>query len=82
MKVNKALLIVVFLVTLFLGFLLGLYIRGLQSDERVIDLNPFAKSCQYWGKTYKSGESFPAGDGCNSCGCTDGRVGCTLMACE
>lgn len=39
-------------------------------------------TCQYEGKSYKSGESFPATDGCNSCGCNDGQVACTLMACE
>ena len=81
MKVNKALLIVVILVTLLLGILLGYYIRGSQSGGP-IDLNPIAKSCQYGGKTYKSGEGFTADDGCNSCTCIDGNVGCTLMACE
>src|SRR5262245_42577062 len=27
------------------------------------------KSCDYLGQTYADGESFPAGDGCNTCGC-------------
>ncbi|GEM_PF-537613 len=34
------------------------------------------------GKTYKAGDSFPAGDGCNTCGCRkDGSVVCTQIAC-
>lgn len=40
-------------------------------------------TCSYGGKTYHPGDSFPAGDGCNTCGCdSDGSVGCTLMWCE
>jgi len=31
---------------------------------------------------YPEGQSFPAGDGCNTCTCMEnGSVGCTLMAC-
>jgi hypothetical protein len=40
-----------------------------------------AQSCGYGGKTYVSGATFPSSDGCNSCGCTDGSVGCTTRAC-
>lgn len=79
---NKAFLIAVILATLLIGFFLGFYIRDLQSRGGSIDLNPIAKSCQYGGKTYKSGEGFPSEDGCNSCSCEDGKVSCTLMACE
>lgn len=38
--------------------------------------------CSYNGKTYKIGDSFQSTDGCNSCGCSDNGVVCTLMACE
>jgi hypothetical protein len=39
-------------------------------------------SCDYDGKTYAVGESFPSSDGCNSCSCTeDGTVVCTLRLC-
>ncbi|MBI4701265.1 MAG: hypothetical protein HY744_08920 [Deltaproteobacteria bacterium] len=39
--------------------------------------------CEYQGQFYAPGESFPAGDGCNNCGCgEDGMVACTAMACE
>lgn len=38
--------------------------------------------CEYNGETYDVGESFPAGDGCNTCSCQeDGTVGCTLIGC-
>lgn len=38
--------------------------------------------CTYDGMTYEPGDSFPATDGCNSCGCQeDGTVVCTLIAC-
>ncbi|HKO90587.1 MAG TPA: hypothetical protein VJU61_05520 [Polyangiaceae bacterium] len=40
-------------------------------------------SCSLDGVTYASGVSgIPAGDGCNSCSCEDGELGCTLMECE
>ncbi|MBR57523.1 MAG: hypothetical protein CMH54_05615 [Myxococcales bacterium] len=39
-------------------------------------------TCEHAGNTYNAGDSFPAGDDCNSCSCTDsGEVACTLMAC-
>jgi hypothetical protein len=38
--------------------------------------------CTYEGRTYRPGDSFPASDGCNSCGCdSSGQVACTLLAC-
>ena len=38
--------------------------------------------CDYGGKHYEAGDSFPDVDGCNSCGCqADGKVICTLKAC-
>ena len=40
-------------------------------------------TCTYNGQTYAPGDSFPAADGCNSCGCNeDGRVACTLIGCD
>lgn len=81
MKINKILVLVGFMVVFLLGILLGIKINNGQDEENPINLNPFPKSCQYNGKTYKSGEGFPAEDGCNSCSCDDGKIGCTLMAC-
>ena len=38
--------------------------------------------CEYNGKTYEVGKSFPSSDGCNTCSCDpSGQVACTLMAC-
>ena len=38
--------------------------------------------CMYHGKSYKTGESFPSMDKCNTCSCgDDGSIICTEMAC-
>ncbi len=38
--------------------------------------------CEYNGETYDVGETFPAGDGCNTCTCMEGgEVACTEIAC-
>lgn len=38
--------------------------------------------CKYDGEEYLAGDSFPAGDGCNTCTCTEGgRVACTEIYC-
>lgn len=38
--------------------------------------------CGYQGKIFKSGESFPKGDKCNTCICSiTGEVRCTEMSC-
>jgi pacifastin inhibitor LCMII/VWC domain-containing protein len=38
--------------------------------------------CDYDGKRYAVGESFPSTDGCNTCQCSaTGSVGCTKKAC-
>lgn len=42
-------------------------------------------SCAYMGRAYDLGETFPAGDGCNSCTCSAvaglPEVSCTELAC-
>lgn len=37
--------------------------------------------CTYNGKSYPTGKSFPASDGCNTCSCQSGQPLCTLLAC-
>lgn len=38
--------------------------------------------CEYNGDFYRPGDTFPDGDGCNSCSCTDdGEVACTMISC-
>ena len=39
--------------------------------------------CEHGGTVYFPGDSFPAGDGCNTCTCNgDGRIYCTEIACQ
>ena len=38
-------------------------------------------SCTLNGVTYDDGDSVPSLDGCNSCGCVDGQIACTLVDC-
>ncbi len=42
---------------------------------------PPTGDCTYGGKTYPNDTSFPAGDGCNICVCTDGQSVCTYHSC-
>jgi hypothetical protein len=81
-KTNKTAIVIAFVIVFLLGIFLGINIERAQNGEGWIDLNPIPHSCRYNGKTYKSGESFPAKDGCNICTCDDGKIACTLMACE
>jgi len=74
MFANKTWVFIWIIAALLLGLVLGVFFPR--------DLNPLSQSCQYGGKTYRSGERFPADDGCNSCSCGNGRVACTLMACD
>lgn len=49
-----------------------------------ICINGFCKTpltCQYNGAEYAHGASFPAGDGCNTCSCNNGAVGCSKIGC-
>ena len=38
-------------------------------------------TCGYEGHVYQIGDTFPSGDGCNSCSCTAMGVACTELAC-
>ncbi len=83
-NLNKIFLIVAFLLVFLLGIFFGLNIKNKQDDKTPINPEPSSgsASCEYNGKSYQSGEGFPSADGCNSCSCEDGKVVCTLMACE
>ncbi len=39
------------------------------------------RGCTVGGVDYPSGSSFPSEDGCNTCFCDNGQVGCTLILC-
>jgi hypothetical protein len=83
---SRILLIVGFVTVFLLGIFIGI---NLQSSSRgQVPQNPDnppitgTASCVYNGKTYAHGASFKDVDGCNSCGCNNGEVACTLMACS
>jgi hypothetical protein len=46
------------------------------------DCSSNAGSCEAAGQTFPNGSDVPSGDSCNSCGCNDGSVTCTLALCE
>ncbi len=49
----------------------------------VFDPWEWPATCSYEGKVYLAGKSFPAKDGCNTCGCSqDGKIACTLLVCN
>ncbi len=40
------------------------------------------RACRWDGRIYDVGDTFPAGDGCNTCHCMEGgEVACTEIAC-
>jgi hypothetical protein len=43
---------------------------------------PVGQSCEVAGQTFPDGGAVPSGDSCNTCGCNDGGVICTLALCE
>lgn len=56
---------------LLLGFVL---LAGCSDDG--------AGTCAFNGATFVAGETFPSGDGCNSCTCTGSGVECTNASCS
>lgn len=77
-----------FLVLFFLGLLvcagiIGAYfLLSSEDEEPEPEPTPIAQACDFEGVTYEDGETFDAGDGCNSCICEDGVANCTVEACE
>jgi len=37
--------------------------------------------CMYHGQIFHPGDTFPAGDNCNGCSCSNGQAMCTACAC-
>ncbi len=72
----------ILVVTFLLGFVFGAKFEDISKYVIGPGNNILDSSCNYNGQKYKSGDSFMAEDGCNSCGCEGGQVACTLMACE
>ncbi len=46
------------------------------------DCDEGGSTCEVAGQTFPDGSAVPSGDSCNSCGCNDGSVACTEVACE
>ena len=56
--------------------------KGNQKWERVSQIPTQNMRDALLALTYVQGDTFPAGDGCNTCTCGfDGTVGCTKIAC-
>lgn len=76
--------IFIIILTLIIGFGLGIFAYKYFNEQQLSVQNLpkiVTGTCNYEGKTYKVGNSFPASDGCNSCSCENGNVICTEMAC-
>jgi hypothetical protein len=76
------------LLTLIATLGCGRAVRGNDSDDTGGESggsgsgsDPTSKSCELDGKTYPDGASVPSSDGCNTCFCSDGDIGCTAVAC-
>lgn len=82
MKLNKVLVFILLISIFLFGLLLVLSLNKQQGNRIPNNSIIYNKSCDYNGNTYKSGEGFKDIDGCNSCSCDNGKIACTLMACE
>lgn len=82
MNKNVILVILTLFIVFIFGFILGYYLKSLQGGNGPINILPSSKVCHYNGHTYEPGMSFLDKDGCNTCGCENGLVACTLMVCE
>ena len=56
--------------------------RSTPACRRIPDCVDDGGSCEAAGQTFPNGSAVPSGDSCNSCGCNDGSVLCTAVACE
>ncbi len=46
------------------------------------DCTAEGQACEAAGQVFPDGSAVPSGDSCNTCGCNDGSVICTLALCE
>lgn len=84
---KKLILAIVTLLVIATGLLLALlyffFIKSEDTDESSPESAPIQTAqCTYEGKTYNPGDTFPAKDGCNTCGCGDGGgIICGIKQC-
>jgi predicted nucleic acid-binding Zn-ribbon protein len=68
--------------TLLIAMVLGSFAAAGCSDDKPAETEKLTpKACTEGGNTHASGSSWTCSDGCNSCGCADGVVSQTSMAC-
>ena len=79
---KKLVVMILFILIFVVGIVFGMSLTNMKDNNQPLDIPLLTKRCEYGGKTYASGDSFPDEDGCNSCSCEDGQIACTLMACE
>ena len=60
----------------------NIYIYYYSGASKTFTDIPKSDSCEYDGKTYNEGDSFDATDGCNTCTCSEGQIGCTKIGCN
>lgn len=77
-KRGPILLILAMFVVLMVTFWGLIYLAGKNLAKEMA----LANGCYYEGAFRADGESFPASDRCNTCGCSKGKVNCTLIFCE
>ena len=73
---KKSLVVLLVIVSILIVGIIAYLVK--HRDVASIPLN----GCEYNGRIYKEGESFKDIDGCNTCGCSNRQVACTLMYCE
>lgn len=89
-KIKTFYFVFIILATFVVGILVASYVKP-NTYLPLPDPNPFPQispgqtfppsDCVYNGITYQNGESFRAIDGCNTCGCNNGSISCTLIGC-
>jgi len=80
-RLNSRLVLIIFSLFLSVVLLIGLLWTLLLGGE--IPTGAIgSQTCGYYGKSYQDGDNFPAGDGCNTCFCNNGSVGCTEIFCN
>lgn len=57
-------------------------VGGTAGSSSVGGSGSMPRDCQLGGDTYAHGTSFQAPDGCNTCSCDDGEIGCTEIGCN
>jgi hypothetical protein len=63
------------------ALLIGCLLVACVGDDDDSGSGSGSMTCTHAGTDYEVGDTFPAGDGCNTCSCTDQGVACTIIGC-